>query len=118
MYDADGNTIFREYTNANGEISNIPVVPGTYTFKETYAPSGYALNTAIKTFTVTADGKVTGDTVIRDELNRVMLKKIRQNGEALSGAVFGLFDEKNTKIQEATSSCSSRFPMVPIKSVS
>lgn len=103
VYDADGNTIFREYTNANGEISNIPVVPGTYTFKETYAPSGYALNTAIKTFTVTADGKVTGDTVIRDELNRVMLKKIRQNGEALSGAVFGLFDEKNTKIQEATS---------------
>ncbi len=71
--------------------------------RETYAPSGYALNTAIKTFTVTADGKVTGDTVIRDELNRVMLKKIRQNGEALSGAVFGLFDEKNTKIQEATS---------------
>ncbi len=103
VYDADGNTIYREYTNANGEIPNIPVVPGTYTFKETYAPSGYALNTAIKTFTVTADGKVTGDTVIRDELNKVMLKKIRQNGEALPGAVFGLFDGKNTKIQEATS---------------
>lgn len=46
---------------------------------------------------------MTGETVIRDELNKVMLKKIRQNGEALSGAVFGLFDEKNTKIQEATS---------------
>lgn len=103
VYDADGNTIYREYTNENGEIPNIPVVPGTYTFKETYAPSGYALNTAIKTFTVTADGKVTGDTIIRDALNKVMLKKIRQNGEALSGAVFGLFDEKDAKIQEATS---------------
>lgn len=103
VYDADGNTIYREYTNENGEIPNIPVVPGTYTFKETYAPSGYALNTAIKTFTVTADGKVTGETVIRDELNKVMLKKIRQNGEALSGAVFGLFDEKNMKILEAIS---------------
>ena len=104
VYDADGNTIYREYTNENGEIPNIPVVPGTYTFKETYAPSGYALNTAIKTFTVTADGKVTGDTVIQDELNKVMLKKTRENGEPLSGAVFGLFDAKGTKVQEVTSS--------------
>ena len=71
VYDADGNTIYREYTNEKGEIPNIPVVPGTYTFKETYAPSGYALNVAVKTFTVTADGKVTGDTVIRDELNKI-----------------------------------------------
>lgn len=103
VYDAEGNIIYREYTDANGEIPNIPVVPGTYTFKETYAPSGYALNTAIKTFTVTADGQVHGDTVIRDEVNRVTLKKIRQNGEALAGAVFGLFDSEGTKVQETTS---------------
>ena len=103
VYDAEDNIIYREYTDANGEIPDIPVVPGTYTFKETYAPSGYALNTAIKTFTVTADGQVHGDTVIRDEVNRVTLKKIRQNGEALAGAVFGLFDSEGTKVQEATS---------------
>lgn len=103
VYDSDGNTIYREYTNENGEIPNIPVVPGTYTFKETYAPSGYALNTAIKTFTVTADGQVHGDTVIRDEVNRVTLKKIRQNGEALAGAVFGLFNDQGDQVQEATS---------------
>lgn len=103
VYDVEGNIIYREYTDANGEIPNIPVVPGTYTFKETYAPSGYALNTAIKTFTVTADGQVHGDTVIRDEVNRVTLKKIRQNGEALAGAVFGLFDSEGTKVQETTS---------------
>lgn len=103
VYDAEGSIIYREYTDANGEIPDIPVVPGTYTFKETYAPSGYALNTAIKTFTVTADGQVHGDTVIRDEVNRVTLKKIRQNGEALAGAVFGLFDSEGTKVQEATS---------------
>lgn len=103
VYDAEDNIIYREYTDANGEIPDIPVVPGTYTFKETYAPSGYALNTAIKTFTVTADGQVHGDTVIRDEVNRVTLKKIRQNGEALAGAVFGLFNEQGDQVQEATS---------------
>lgn len=103
VYDSEGNIIYREYTDANGEIPDIPVVPGTYTFKETYAPSGYALNTAIKTFTVTADGQVHGDTVIRDEVNRVTLKKIRQNGEALAGAVFGLFNDQGDQVQEATS---------------
>ena len=115
VYDAEGNIIYREYTDANGEISDIPIVPGTYTFKETYAPSGYALNTAIKTFTVTADGQVHGDTVIRDEVNRVTLKKIRQNGEALAGAVFGLFDSEGTKVQEATSAAdgSLEFQQIP-----
>ena len=103
VYDADGSIIYREYTNSRGEIPSIPVVPGTYTFKETYAPSGYALNVAVKTFTVTADGRVTGDTEIRDELNRVELKKTRDNGEPLPGAVFGLFNAEGTMIQEATS---------------
>lgn len=103
VFDSEGNTIYREYTNEKGEIPNIPVVPGTYTFRETYAPSGYALNVAVKTFTVTADGKVTGETIIKDEVNKVMLKKVTENGEPLPGAVFGLFDAKGTKIMEATS---------------
>ena len=103
VYDSNGNVIYREYTNEQGQIPRIPVVPGTYTFKETYAPSGYALNVAVKSFTVTADGKVTGDTVIKDEVNKVMLLKTKDNGEVLPGAVFGLFDEKGVKIQESVS---------------
>lgn len=103
VYDSEGNTIYREYTDNNGEIPNIPVIPGTYTFKETYAPSGYALNVAVKTFSVSEDGKVTGDTVIRDELNKVMLKKVKTNGEPLPGAVFGLFNARGKQIQEAVS---------------
>lgn len=103
VYDEGGKTIYREYTDAHGEIPKIPVVPGTYTFKETYAPSGYALNVAVKTFSVSTDGKVTGETVIKDEVNKVMLKKTKDNGEPLPGAVFGLFDSKNAKVMEATS---------------
>ena len=103
VYDSNGKTIYREYTDKNGQIPDIPVVPGTYTFKETYAPSGYALNIAVKTFTVSADGRVTGDTVIKDEINKVMLLKTKQNGEVLPGAVFGLFDSNNKKVMEATS---------------
>ena len=103
VQDSNGKVIYREYTDKNGQIPNIPVVPGTYTFRETYAPEGYALNTAVMTFKVTADGKVTGDTEIRDEINHVYLKKVRENGDGLMGAAFGLFDSKGTKVQEATS---------------
>lgn len=103
VYDKDGNVIYREYTGADGTIPDIPVVPGTYTFKEVYAPEGYALNTAVKTFTVTADGKVTGDTVIKDEINKVMLRKTSSNGEVLPGARFGLYDAAGKLVQEATS---------------
>ena len=103
VQDSNGKVIYREYTDKNGQIPNIPVVPGTYTFRETYAPEGYALNTAVMTFNVTADGKVTGDTEIRDEINHVYLKKVRENGDGLMGAVFGLYDAKGTKVQEATS---------------
>lgn len=101
--DNDGNVIYREYTNENGEIPDIPIVPGSYTFKEIYAPEGYALNVAEKAFTVTADGRVLGDTVIKDEINRVMLKKVRENGDGLAGAVFGIFNAAGTKVQEQTS---------------
>lgn len=101
--DAAGKVIYREYTDENGELPNIPIVPGSYTFKEIYAPEGYALNTAVTTFTVTVDGKVSGTTTIRDDVNKVMLKKTRQNGDVLSGAVFGIFDKDDQKVQEATS---------------
>lgn len=116
--DANGTVIYREYTNENGEIPDIPVVPGTYTFRETYAPEGYALNVAEKTFTVAANGTVTGDTVIRDEINRVTLKKLRENGEVLPGALFGLFDEDGKQVQQATSTAEGivQFSRIPFGS--
>ena len=101
--DQAGTVIFREYTNAKGEIPSIPVVPGTYTFRETYAPSGYALNVETMTFTVSADGKVSGKTEIRNEVNKVMLMKTTDSNDPLPGATFGLFDEKGNKVQEAVS---------------
>ena len=103
VFDEDGNTIYKEYTDENGEIPDIPVIPGTYTFRETYAPEGYALNVATKTFIVTADGKVSGETEIRDEINKIMLKKVKENGDGLGGAVFGIYDADGNLVQEQTS---------------
>lgn len=115
VYDSKETVIYREYTDKNGKLPDIPVVPGTYTFKETYAPEGYALNTAVKTFTVTADGKITGETTIKDEVNKVLLKKTKENGDPLPGAVFGLFKENGSKLMEtkSTSDGTVKFEKIP-----
>ena len=88
--DEQGKVIYRETTDANGQIPQIPVMPGTYTFKEVYAPDGYALNEAEMRFTVDADGNVTGDTTIRDDYTRFSLHKVDENGKPLAGVMFGL----------------------------
>ena len=88
--DEQGKVIYRETTDANGQIPQIPVTPGTYTFKEAYAPDGYALNEAEMRFTVDADGNVTGDTTIRDDYTRFSLHKVDENGKPLAGVMFGL----------------------------
>lgn len=106
VYDAQGSTIYRAYTDENGQLPDIPLVPGSYTFKETYAPEGYALNVAVKTFTVTSEGKIIGETEIRDEINKIQLKKVKENGEPLPGAVFGIYDASNTLVQQQTSDAS------------
>ena len=88
--DEQGNVMYRETTDANGQIPQIPVTPGTYTFKEVYAPDSYALNEAEMRFTVDADGNVTGDTTIRDDYTRFSLRKVDESGKPLSGVMFGL----------------------------
>lgn len=88
--DEQGNVMYRETTDANGQIPQIPVTPGTYTFKEVYAPDGYALNEAEMRFTVDADGNVTGDTTIRDDYTHFSLRKVDESGKPLAGVMFGL----------------------------
>lgn len=88
--DEQGKVFYREMTDANGQIPQIPVVPGTYTFKEVYAPDGYALNEAEMRFTVDADGNVTGDTTIRDDYTRFSLRKVDESGKPLADVMFGL----------------------------
>ena len=88
--DEQGNVMYRETTDANGQIPQIPVTQGTYTFKEVYAPDGYALNEAEMRFTVDADGNVTGDTTIRDDYTRFSLRKVDESGKPLAGVMFGL----------------------------
>ena len=93
--DEAGNIIYRAYTDENGEIPDIPVTPGQYTFREILAPEGYELNTAEMIFSVDRDLNVTGDTVIQDDYTRLYLLKLDENGRALPGVEFGLLNEND-----------------------
>lgn len=101
--DANGEVIYRAETDRNGEIPNIPVIPGKYTFREILAPSGYALNEAVMTFTVDEHGGITGDTTIRDDFTRVLLLKHDENGRPLAGVEFSLIRSDGKTIMTARS---------------
>ena len=98
-----GEMIYRATTDANGEIPDIPVTPGTYTFREILAPSGYALNEAETRFTVDAQGNITGNTMLRNDYTRVQLRKQDENGVPLSGVEFALITETGTRLTTAVS---------------
>ena len=98
-----GEMIYRATTDANGEIPDIPVTPGTYAFREILAPSGYALNEAETRFTVDEQGNVTGNTMLRDDYTRVQLRKQDENGVPLSGVEFALVTETGTRQMTAVS---------------
>ena len=101
--DANGEVIYRAETDRNGEIPNIPLVLGKYTFREILAPSGYALNEAVMTFTVDEHGGITGDTTIRDDFTRVLLQKHDENGHPLAGVEFSLIRSDGKVIMTARS---------------
>ena len=98
-----GEMIYRATTDANGEIPDIPVTPGTYAFREILAPSGYALNEAETRFAVDEQGNVTGNTMLRDDYTRVQLRKQDENGVPLSGVEFALVTETGMRLTTAVS---------------
>ena len=113
--DEDGNVIYHAYTDENGEIPDIPVLPGRYTFKEILAPEGYELNKAEMSFSVDKDLNVTGDTVIRDDYTRVYLLKLDEGGHPLAGVEFALARKDGTVLMRSQSDTDGRivFEKIP-----
>ena len=98
-----GEIIYRAVTDENGQIPNIPVVPGRYTFREVLAPDGYALNEAEMSFSVDANGSATGDSTIHDTYTRVTLLKQNESGLPLAGVGFALQKEDGSTLMTAVS---------------
>lgn len=78
IYDKDGNLYHKAVTDENGQIVMNEIPAGTYTYKETVAPDGFALNTETYEFSIDHHGKVTGMTEITDD--PITLKLTKMNG--------------------------------------
>ena len=100
---AEGEMVCRGYTGEDGTLPAFPAVPGTYTFREVWAPEGYALSEAEMTFTVHENGEVTGQTALADEATRFSIQKVDASRKPLAGVEFGLFREDGTLQASAVS---------------
>ncbi len=106
--DSNGKVIYTGISDSNGEVSFPRPDAGTYTFKETIAPDGYKLNETIFTFTVNADGSVTGNNTVTDEKEdaektMVIHKTDATTEEGVSGATIRVYDENGNVIFEGIS---------------
>ena len=100
VYDEEGHVIFDQITGEDGTIPEFFALYGrSYTFKEIYAPNGFAIFTHVLSFSVTEDGEVEGVTELKDDYVRLKLLKVDEEGNPLTGVEFTLFDKEELPIQ-------------------
>jgi uncharacterized surface anchored protein len=103
----------------NGLVQFTDVGVGTYTIRETEAPEDYLLNeteiTAVVTYNeentgmdvaLTPDGDFVNEIDPSTQIATIELKKTDDAGAALAGAVFGLYNDDNELVSQATSDAS------------
>ena len=91
------------YTDENGQIADIPLVPDTYKFREVYAPDGYELSLKDYPFYVSDEGRVWGDTSFSNDVTRFFVQKVDEKCEALAGTEFGLKASDGSIVMKAVS---------------
>lgn len=100
VYDEEGHVIFDQLTDEDGNIPEFYALIGrTYTFREVYAPSGYAIFAEVLSFTVKEDGTIDGTTVVKDDVAKVELLKTDEGGHPLKGVEFTIYDLEELPVQ-------------------
>ena len=111
IYNADETIFFSGKTDENGEIVLREVPAGSYTYRETVAPAGFALNTQTFEFTIDHHGKVTGMTEITDEPITLKLTKTdRYTGKPFSGIEFTLLNADGEAVKTEMTEDGYRVP--------
>lgn len=93
IYNKYGETVYSQWTDENGQLADIILEPGTYTFEEIVAPKGYIRNTTIFEFTILEDGTVEGKVDFTNEPTQVTITKTDAvAGKPVAGAEITIFE--------------------------
>lgn len=76
MTNAAGEIVAAGETDDKGELTFPLPQPGVYTVREKKAPAGFVLTDEAVTFTVSAEGEITGTTQIVNTPTRVVITKV------------------------------------------
>jgi uncharacterized surface anchored protein len=119
LYDSEDVLLQSATSDMNGLVQFTDVGVGTYTIRETEAPEDYLLNeteiTAVVTYNeentgmdvaLTPDGDFVNEIDPSTQIATIELKKTDDAGAALAGAVFGLYNDDNELVSQATSDAS------------
>lgn len=107
IYDEKGEKIAEYVSDKDGKL---PIPDGTlaigkYTFKETIAPEGYALNETVFEFEIKPDGKIVGATEIKDEKTHVILHKHdKMQDLPVEGALLEVYDKDGNLVTKYSKS--------------
>lgn len=106
VLDAKGQPSKTLVSDKAGKVSANGLKPGNYTLVETKAPEGYLINSQKVEFEIkaTSNGKsavLTLDDFINYQ-GAVKLKKVSTDGNVLSGAVFGLYQQSGKQLKTIT----------------
>jgi len=100
IYGKDGKLFYKGVTDKDGKITIRELPAGTYTFKETISPDGFALNVNTFSFEVDAYGNVTGTTSFTDEPIVLTIKKVdAYTGKPMAGISFTLKDSEGNIVK-------------------
>jgi uncharacterized surface anchored protein len=72
------------------EFRRLPI--GTYTFSETQAPYGYLIDTTVRSFTIAADGSVTGDWYVANDRQQYRIQIVKEKESGVWNSETGQYD--------------------------
>lgn len=95
-----GNTTIKDVTtDDNGEATVNKLLYGNYAIQEIEPPTNYNINSELKSFKVSEDGKLYTITFTnRMKDCSITINKVNEIGEKLSDAEFDLIDKSNNKV--------------------
>lgn len=103
VYNAENKKVFGGKTDKEGKLTVKYLPAGKYTYKETKAPSGYALNPTAYAFEIDEKGVVAGTLIVTDPFANIVIKKVdAKTNKLLAGAQFGLYDSTDKLLTTLT----------------